>query len=300
MVAPRRFLPSISMLLAFEAVARHENVSAAARELSLSQGAVSRQVQNLESQLGVSLFSREKKRVHLSAAGEYYAPEIRAALKRIADASLKIRANPDGGTLNLAIVPTFGTLWLAPRLPVFLQKNAGITVNLSTRLSPFDFNKESLDVAIHFGQPAGEGLEYMVMMDEMVIPVCSPQLINGKSIRSAEDLLALPLLQLGTRPNAWEHWLSQNGVESPATTGMLFDQFATMSQAAVYGAGVALLPEYLVKKELEKGLLVSAWGGPTQSVGCYYLTWPLQKTQYMPLVRFRDWLEKEVRTTSDG
>ena len=103
MLAPRRFFPSIGMLLAFEAVERLGNVTAASRELSLSQGAVSRQIQNLEDQLGVTLFKREKKRVHPTLAGSSYAADIRVALKQVASASLKLKANPGGGSLNLAI-----------------------------------------------------------------------------------------------------------------------------------------------------------------------------------------------------
>ena len=127
MLAPRRFLPSISLLSAFEAAARTQSFTEAARELDLTQSAVSRQIMALEGQLGVELFIRDKKRVHLTLAGERYATEIRNALKSIASASLALKANPEGGTLNLAILPTFGTRWLAPRLPDFLSKHPGVT-----------------------------------------------------------------------------------------------------------------------------------------------------------------------------
>src|SRR5262245_56643181 len=139
MLASRRFLPSISLLAAFEAVARTGSVPAAARELDLTQSAVSRQIKALEEQLGVELFLRERQTVRLTLAGDSYAREIREALRRISSASLNLRANPHGGTLNLAILPTFGTRWLAPRLGRFLSKNPGVTINLVTRLSSFDF-----------------------------------------------------------------------------------------------------------------------------------------------------------------
>ena len=294
MVAPRRFLPSISMLVAFEAVARHESVTTAASELSLTQGAVSRQIQGLEEQLGVSLFEREKKRLRLNLAGSSYAYEIRGALKRIADASLHLRANPDGGTLNLAILPTFGTRWLAPRLADFLAQHTGITVNLSTRLTQFDFGVDGQDAAIQFGEPTWLGAECMALMDELVMPVCAPSLLGAKGIKTAADLLELPLLHLGSRPNAWEQWMRSNEVDFPILRGMLFDQFATMSKAAVYGTGVALLPMFLIERELKEGLLVSAFGEPVASPGCYYLAWPKHKSDYKPLIRFRQWLGSEL------
>lgn len=132
----RRFLPSLALLSAFEAAARTGSVTAAARELSLTQSAVSRQIKALEEQLKVELFVRERQTIHLTAAGEAYACEVREALLKISTASLNLRANLGGGTLNLAILPTFGTRWLAPRLPTFLASNPGITINLATRLYP--------------------------------------------------------------------------------------------------------------------------------------------------------------------
>lgn len=153
MLMPRRFLPSLSLLTAFDAAARTGSITKAARELNLTQSAVSRQIKLLEQQLEVELFVRERQTIRLSLAGEVYAREIRDALHRISMASLNLRANPRGGTLNLAILPTFGTRWLAPRLPRFLARHAGITINLVTRLSQFDFRLEPVDAAIHFGAP---------------------------------------------------------------------------------------------------------------------------------------------------
>jgi LysR family glycine cleavage system transcriptional activator len=150
---PRRLLPSISLLHAFEAVARTGNVSSAARELCLTQSAVSRQIKALEEQLEVELFVRDHQTVRLTLAGETYARDIRDALHRISIAALNIRANPRGGTLNLAVLPTFGARWLAKRLPGFVAACPGVMINFITRLSPFDFSSETLDAAIHFGPP---------------------------------------------------------------------------------------------------------------------------------------------------
>src|SRR5262245_36086503 len=129
MLPARRFLPSISLLAAFEAAARTGSVTAAAKELSLTQSAVSRQIIALEEQLGVELFVRERQTIRLTPAGDGYAREIREALRRISSASLNLRANPHGGTLNLAVLPTFGARWLTPRLGKFLGANKGIAIN---------------------------------------------------------------------------------------------------------------------------------------------------------------------------
>lgn len=298
MLAPRRFLPSISLLTAFEAAARTQSFTEAAAELDLTQSAVSRQIMALEGQLGVELFVRDRKRVRLTLAGERYASEIRSALKAIASASLALKANPEGGTLNLAILPTFGTRWLAPRLPDFLGKHPGVTVNLTTRLQPFQFDNDRQDAAIHFGRNDWPGTHGDYMFDETVIPVCAPEMLAARAIARPEDLLKAPLLHLATRPDAWPVWLAQQGVTAAGAGGMVFDQIATMAQAAVHGIGFALLPEFLIENELAAGKLVPALSLPMKSVGSYWLVWPSTREGYPPLERFRDWLRGETSRAS--
>lgn len=300
MTASRRFLPSTGLLTAFEAVARTGSVTAAARELSLTQGAVSRQVLALEAQLGVALFERIQKRLHLTRAGARYADDIRQSLKQIASASLRIKSSPEGGVLNLAILPAFGTRWLAPRLAAFLAENPDVTVNLSTRIVPFDFATESFDAAIHFGQPTWPSADHLKLMEETVIPACAPHLLAKRPIAAPTDLAALPLLHLETRPEAWSHWMRLHGVDPPALTGMFCDQFAAMVQAAIHGVGVALVPLYLIERELAEGYLVSAYGGPIASLGSYYLASPAARADYPPLARFRIWLQRHLNPSDSA
>ena len=115
MIAPRRFLPSIPSLLALEAVDRLGSASAAAEDLSLTQSAVSRQLKQLEEQMEVDLICRDQMRLQLTPAGIGFAREARVILSRLAQASVNLRANPDGGSLNLSILASFGLHWLAPR-----------------------------------------------------------------------------------------------------------------------------------------------------------------------------------------
>ncbi|KQT43020.1 LysR family transcriptional regulator [Aureimonas sp. Leaf454] len=298
MQTPRRFLPSIALLSAFEAAARTASFTAAARELSLTQSAISRQIRLLEAQLGVELFSRERQTVRLTPAGEAYARDIRDALRRISAASLNLRANPRGGTLNLAILPTFGTRWLAPRLPDFLARHPGITVNLATRLVEFDFRLDTMDAAIHFGSPTWSGAEHLRLMAEDVAPMASPAFAAarlGDPAKAASEvdvahLREMPLLHVVSRPDAWERWFAAHGISAEGVTGMLFDQFATVAAAAMSGLGVALLPTFLVARELERGELVLLGGKPQPSHERYHLVWPPDRAAYPPLVAFRDWI----------
>ncbi|SHE61224.1 DNA-binding transcriptional regulator, LysR family [Ruegeria intermedia] len=289
MIAPRRFLPSISSLLALEAVDRLGSASAAAEELSLTQSAISRQLKAVEEQLGVTLIQRNQMRLHLTPAAREYVETARAALQQLAQASLKLKANPTGGSLNLSILPAFGMHWLAPRLQDFARRHPEVTVNLSTRLKPFDFVAEPFDAAIHFGQRDWAGVNYLPIMREEVLPVCAPALAQEAS-EHPDWLLNAPLLHLDTRPDAWEQWFAAQGITATGLRGMLFDQFSTMIQATIHGLGVALLPSYLVGQEFERGKLIPAWQGPPVNLGDYFLVWPQNRAESAPLASFRAWL----------
>lgn len=294
MATPRRLLPSISLLAAFESVVRTGSTLAAARDLDLTQGAVSRLIQALEAQLGVTLFLRERRRLVPTDPALAYARDVVKALDLVSRGSMRVRSNTGGGTLSLAILPTFGTRWLAPRLPRFLARHPGVTINLGTRLKPFDFEEEGFDAAIHFGAENWAGTGAIKLFDERLVACCAPGFLDRHPVRAARDMIGLPLLQLETRPNAWAAWFAHHGVADRVPQGMLFDQFAPMIAAVIHGLGVALLPEFLARQELADGRLVEAFGGPVPTEGSYYLVWPAVGASYPPLQAFRDWLQAEA------
>ncbi len=287
-MSQRRFLPPLPWLSAFEAVARLGSVTQAAAELDLSQGAVSRQIQKLEDQLGANLFQRVRKRLLLTPAGHAYATDIRGAITVISNASIRAATNPHGGTLELAILPAFGTHWLAPRLPGFLDTHPGITLNLSTRTAPFDFAGERFHAAIHFGRKDWPGADAVKLMEEDLVPVVAPGMLPERA--GARDLASLPLLHLETRRRAWASWFKAQDLSDTPRPGMVFDQFATMEQAAVAGLGAALLPRYLAQSDLDAGRLITLAGVNPTIVGAYFLVWPPNAATYPPLVAFRNWI----------
>lgn len=288
---PRRHLPSVPALMALEAVDRLGTASAAAAELSLTQGAVSRALQGLEGQLGVALVTRERQRLHLTPAARDYVAEVRKALHLLASASVTLRANPMGGSLNLAILPAFGMHWLAPRLARFAQYHPEVTVNLSTRLRPFDFAGTTFDAAIHYGRQDWPGVDYLKLMDEEVLAVGAPSL---RPLAAATDILRQPLLQLESRPGDWGRWLAHHGAPGQRPPGMMFDQFATLTQAAIHGMGLALIPTFLIRRDLDEGRLMPVYGPPVVALGSYYLVWPKSVPGRAPLRSFRQWLATET------
>lgn len=293
---PRRFLPSISLLCAFEAVLRNGSTAAAARELHLTQSTVSRLVQNLEAQLGRPLFERSRQKLLVTEAGKAFGRDIGRALDLLQRASMEFSSNPGGGVLSLAILPAFGTRWLAPRIGNFLSAHPGVTINLATRLKRFNFDAESFDAAIHFGKDDWRNAGHLLLFQETLTACISPRLLEQYPIRTAEDLRGMPLLQLETRTDAWEIWFTAQNAQAPQITGMLFDQFATMTQAAIAGLGVALLPDYLADVEIQEGRLHPLLAPGIVGSGAYWLVWPESRANHPPLEAFRRWLAGEVKT----
>lgn len=289
------FLPAVTDLLAFEAAARHASISRAAEELHLTQSAVSRQIRQLESQLGLALFARVRQRVVLTDAGRLYAADVRAVLQQLSGATQKAMAFADGGgLLHLAVLPTLGTRWLIPRLPDFAERQPQVTVNFSARSEPFDFMQEPFDAAIHFGTPHWAGAVCEYLMHEEVVPVCSPVYQSRHGIASPADVARMALLHQTTRPTLWTDWFEQVGVNAQqALRGARFEQFAMIAQAAVSGLGVALLPRFLMKDELAAGTLVELSGQALRSTDAYYLVYPESRAE-TPVVRaFREWLQAQ-------
>ncbi len=294
---PRRYLPSMASLLALESVDRLGSASAAAVELTLTQGAISRQLKVLEDQLGLTLLVRDKQRLRLTPAAKDYVREVRRSLQTLSAASLTLRANPTGGALNLAILPAFGMHWLAPRLARFAAQHPEVTVNLSTRLKPFDFATSPFDAAIHYGRQDWPGVHYLPLMDEDLLAVVAPGLLAAP-LPEAKAILGHPLLQLESRSGDWGRWLAHHGSPGLRPPAMLFDQFATMTQAAVHGLGIALLPVFLIKRELAEGRLIAAYGAAIKSHGSYALVWPKDPAPRAPLASFQGWLAAEIGAAS--
>ena len=295
----RKLLPSTSALAAFDSVARLGSFSGAAEELSLTQGAISRQVSGLEDQLGVALFDRTSRGVKLTAAGADYAKAVAHALAQIRSASLHVMTKRHSDQLTLAILPTFGTRWLMPRIPGFVARHPEITLNFVTRIGMFDFDRDGVDMAIHIG-PMGEkgpqwpGAKCTFLMEEMVAPVCSPAFLAAHPIGSPHDLLRLPLLHMASRPGAWGHWFESLGIAEAPGQGMRFEQFGSVAQACIAGLGVALMPLFLIDSELAEGQVVEAYPHQVRSPSAYYAVAPVSKMQFRPVAAFRAWLMEEV------
>jgi DNA-binding transcriptional LysR family regulator len=296
----RRLLPSTGALSAFEAVARLGSFSAAANELALTQGAISRQVSVLEAQLSVPLFLRNSRGAVLTEAGEAYYQSVAEALATIRTASLDAMTKRHGNALNIAIPPTFGTRWLMPRIPRFVAGHPDVSLSFASRIHPFDFAAERLDAAVYVGQQRWPDAEMTLLMREEVAPMCSPAFRDANPISKPQDLGRLPLLHMKTRQGEWADWFDACGAQFSGAGGMTFEQFATVAQACIAGLGVALLPIFLAEAELRSGQLVTAIDLPITSRGGYYLVTPNAGHESTALAAFREWLLEEARDETHG
>jgi LysR family glycine cleavage system transcriptional activator len=293
----RAFVPPADTLIAFECAARHLSFTRAAEELHLTQGAVSKQVRHLEDRLGVELFRRVRQRIVLTDAGRLYLHDIRGALEQMTVATRQVMSYAGSAdVLNLAVLPTFGTRWLAPRLADFARRYPDAGLNLSVRLQPFDFSEEPFDGAIHHGDPVWAGAIAEHLFDEEVVPVASRAFRDRHNIRSPADLARVPRLQLATRPLAWRQWFDKAGVETDAAfQGARFEQFVMISEAAIHHAGAALIPRFFVETELASGRLVRLFDLSPDQQTAYYFVYPEGRTLRPVVTGFRQWLMEEAR-----
>ncbi len=293
----RRKIPNTPALIAFEAAARHESFTKAASELALTQSAVCRQIAGLESFLGVRLFRRTKRGVTLTEAGLSYSRQIAARLDAVERDTLELIAHRGlGGALELAVVPTFATKWLLPRLAAFQRDNPDISVNLGTRTRPFLFGETEFDAAIYAGDGSWPGTEAHYLLPEEVRPVCSPELIAPRRTLAPEEVQRYPLLQQTTRPYAWRQWFDSLGLQvEHDMTGARYELFSMLSQAAIHRMGIALIPRFLIEDELAAERLLMPVDHALTGGKSYWLVYPERKAESAVLQRFRDWLLDEAQ-----
>ena len=294
----RRVLPSLTALQFFDAAVRHMSFTRAAADLHVTQSAVSRQIRELEAFLGQPLFHRIKQRLVLTEAGEAYAGAVRDLLNQAEAATLQVMAyNGRGGVLTVALLPTFGSRWLVPRLGDFITRHPDIQLNLVAQVKPFDFSGSGIDAAIHFGGDVWPDAVCHRLMGEVIVPVCAPSLLGGRPpLERPGDVARFPLLQLTTRPQAWNDWLRAVGMESlDGAHGPRFEEFHMVIQAAIAGLGMAVLPRFLIQEELASGRLTVACDRPVPSEQAYYLVHPEGKGDLYKVGVFRDWLVEQCR-----
>lgn len=289
-------LPSLAALRIMEASARHGSFTRAARELHITQSAVSRQIRLLEESLNVRLFERTQQRITLTPAGAEYLRKIRGPLDELQKATLElVTGETNAGVLNVATPPAFGMHWLVPRLPRFQRQHPDIVISLVTRNAIFDFSTEEIDAAFHYGNDDWPNVASMPLTGDKLVLVASPAYLDRTApIRCPADVANAVKLQPIRRPNLWRDWLAAADVdEANPWAGPRFEHYYLILEAAVAGLGLAILPRVIVAEELEFGRLVNPLKMEFDSPDCYRLVYPPSNENDVKLCAFRNWLKAE-------
>lgn len=285
-------VPPLSALRSFEAVARLGSVTLAASELHITHSAISQQVRQLESLLGITLLQREGRGVRLSEEGRLYALQIRGALRDIAEATRLARARPGEDELVVALTPSFGQKWLLPRLPGFRATYPQYRLRLLASLEVMDLRQGLADVAIRIGQGHWEGLAQERLFEDEMVVVGAPDFNGGRLPQTPEEILRCPRV---TGFESWLGWCQAAGVEVPQESAEFVVNDSNLSIEAVrLGQGIGLERRSLVAGALESGELVALsdlrvpYGFP------YWLVWPEREATQAKVAAFASWLSGEV------
>lgn len=289
----RRLAPPLHLLRSFSTVVQFRSVSRAAEALHLTQGAVSKQIKELETWVGVPLFGRTRKRLALTPAGEHYEKSVRSLLAQLEAATLELITSDDGaGVLHLSSLPTLGAKWLIPRLPSFQQLHPQISLQFVPYVEGYDFHRPDLDCSILFGEGHWPGAQAHYLTGKDVALIAPRVAVADWPIAAAQDVARYALLRHVTVPEAWLRWSEAHEVRGiDPFSGPQFDQFQTMIRAVMAGMGLALVPRCLVQDEITAGLVREplAHGGYRSALG-YWFCYPEGRSQRHALDCFRRWL----------
>lgn len=298
-----RTLPSLNALRAFEAAARHLSIAEAADELHVTSAAISHQIRHLEDHLGMPVFQRNGRNLTLTDAGQAGLPAIREGFALLTAAMDAIDSLGETGSLAISVAPSFATKWLLPRLHRFEAQHPEIDIKVNASMQLCDFARDGIDVAIRYGAGTYPELISEKLIQESLIPVCSPELLASAPLGRPDDLKNHTLLHDESPDNDpscpnWEMWLRAAGIHDiDASRGPRFNQSSMVLEAAMLGRGIALAKSTLAAADIASGRLVRPLPGHSPVGFAYYLVAPKSKLNLPKVSFFRDWLCDEVGRT---
>lgn len=289
-------LPPMNALRAFETAARLGSMTRAARELGVTQGAVSRQVTNLERFLGIELFRRDHREITLTAHGETYFAILRDLFSRLNAGHSRFMQALEHKVLKVMLPPTFAMRWFVPRLHRLHAQYPSLSVQITTSHQLVDFSVDDADVAIWSTEETVKGMGMVPLFGEVIVPVCSPRLLKeGPPLREPSDLRRHVLLYSLQRPEDWQQWLSAHNVgEVGDESSIGFEHSGLAYQAAVDSAGVAIAQTRLAQDDIEAGRLVVPFNLLARSNRTYYLVTPHARVASRTIQSFTRWLKSEA------
>lgn len=290
-------LPPLHALMCFEAAARHMSVKRAAEELCVTPSAVSQQISKLEEMLHTRLFIRGARALELTTEGRIYLRAIRPAFNQISEATQRLMDEEKQNSITVSCTSGFAIQWLLPRLPAFEKGHPGVEVHISTTNRQVDLLTEGIDFAVRHGAGRYPGLESECLVNDRLLPVCSPDLIPaGQSLTSLQDLTHYTLLHDEHRMD-WAVWFKAAGIaHAIEEKGPVFVDSNGVLEAAIAGKGIALIRRSLIRDELKNGQLVNPLHVAIDSPLAYYLVYDESALLQRLSRKFRDWIVSTAAT----
>jgi DNA-binding transcriptional LysR family regulator len=295
-------LPSLDLLKGFEAAARLLSFTKSGEELHLTQSAVSRQIQELEGQIGVPLFERKHRALVLTDAGRELYPAAAQVLATMRAATERLRSQAGRRNVSVTTTHSFAALWLVPRLAGFTRAHPAVHVRISADTRIQDLERDGLDLAIRHGPASLAGPGAVRLFGERVFPVCSPKLLAdpARPLRTPADLRHHVLLQYDDQDARhpwlnWKTWLEVEGVPDLKPAGsVMFSGYEQIIPAAIAAHGVALGRTPLVRDALANGELVTPFTRSADPARAYYAIMSRNAEGRPEVADFLDWLKREA------
>ncbi|NIY79848.1 MAG: LysR family transcriptional regulator [Rhodobacteraceae bacterium] len=293
----RRFVPSLTALLAFESAARHMNFTKAAEDLAVTQSGISRQISNLESLLGAKLFERVGSRLVLTEVAKSYLNEITSGLNQIEQASVNcVRGQSLEAALMICAHPTLASRWLTPRLQDFLKDRPETILDFVTTAKDINFTETRIDAAILRGRGTWTATRSQELFREELVVVGAPHVVDTLPSEDVLDFDNIATLQNASRPDLWLTWLRGAGLQHRgAIRGPRFPHSELLISAAKSGLGLAVVPLLYVETELQNKELALAFGGPVPTADSYWLVQPEQRAEIPAAHQFSLWIKDQAR-----
>ncbi|MCJ8340656.1 MAG: transcriptional regulator GcvA [Pseudomonadales bacterium] len=288
-------LPSINALRSFQTSARCLSFTQAARELHVTQGAVSHQVKALEELLGVALFLRVKQKLQLTELGRGYLSYVSEALALLQNGHEYLTGSKQSGILTVSVSPNFASKWLVHRLGSFINAHPDIELRISASMGHVDLLNSDIDLAIRHGDNHWPDLHVTKLCSETIFPVCSPSYLDQHpKLQQPTDLTKQVLLHDRSRRD-WPRWFAFAGMElSELAVGPQFDQTSMVLDAAVEGQGVALARSALAARDLLSGRLLRLFPQAMPAPFGYYLVCSKAAANHSKVQRFIAWVLEQA------
>lgn len=292
-------LPPLNALRNFEAVARLGSFAAAAAELHVTHWAVGKQIKLLENWFATALFERRSRGVALTEEGAALLNDVSNTFERLATAATRLRRDPSlqriAGTVRVNVPISFALHWLLPRLAEFHSQYPDIVVRISTSSRKVRYIRDAFDIGVRIGQEEGTGAMSRILMPDVQLPACSPEILRQNPIRNAADLRHHTLLHSASTRTAWTTWLRAAGVQAlRALRNVEFEHAYLQLTAAIEGMGVALASLPLIEREIAAGRLICPLAEPVWNAPAYVLIVKADRAGDEAVATFEKWLKAKA------